>query len=136
MTRPRSTRKQYLEVPTGIVRSLRVACAHLPEAYEEPAFAGVRWRIRGHTLVHALTIDTAAGPITHITFHSAGEELDALVAYGDPFFVGWGPGLVAMVLRQDGTTDWAEVKELLTESYCLLAPKKLIALLGAERPEA
>lgn len=25
-------------------------------------------------------------------------------------------------------------KELLTESYCLLAPKKLVALLGAARP--
>jgi hypothetical protein len=41
-----------------------------------------------------------------------------------------------MVLRDDGTTDWTEVRELLTESYCLLAPKKLIARLGSTRPEA
>ncbi len=54
---------------------------------------------------------------------------------GDPFFPGWGAGLVAVVLRQDGTTDWAEVKELVTESYCLLAPKKLVARLGATRPD-
>jgi hypothetical protein len=39
------------------------------------------------------------------------------------------------VLRQDGTTDWDEVKELVTESYCLLAPKKLVALLGARRTD-
>ena len=42
---------------------------------------------------------------------------------------------MAMVLR-DGTTDREEVKELLTESYCLLAPKKLIARLGEARPDA
>lgn len=64
-----------------------------------------------------------------MTFHAAGEELEALPATGDPFYPGWGPGLVAMVLRDDGTTDWTEVRELLTDSYRLLAPKKLIARL-------
>ena len=56
------------------------------------------------------------------------------VGFGDPFSRGWDDGLVTMVLRDDGSTDWGEVKEILTESYCLLAPKKLIALLGAARP--
>ena len=36
-------------------------------------------------------------------------------ATGYPFFPGWGGGLVTMVLRDDGMTDWGEVKELLTE---------------------
>jgi hypothetical protein len=40
-----------------------------------------------------------------------------------------------MVLREDGTTDWTEVEEVLIESYCLLAPKKLIARLGDARPD-
>lgn len=118
----------YLDVPVAIVRRLRAACAHLPEAYEEQAFAGVRWRIRGNTLVHVVTRDRGEGPLTYMTFHARGEELEALVAMGDPFFPGWGGGLVAMVLRDD--TDWEEVKELVTDSYCLLAPKKLIARLG------
>jgi hypothetical protein len=30
-----------------------------------------------------------------------------------------------MVLDDD--TDWEEVRELVTESYCVLAPKKLVA---------
>ena len=125
----------YAEVPATIVRRLRAACAHLPEAYEEPAWEGVRWRIRTRTLAHVVTVVRDDGPVTVVTFHAAGEEHDALLAMGDPFFPGWGPGLVAMVLREDGTTDWDEVQELVTESYCLLAPKKLIARLGDVRRE-
>jgi hypothetical protein len=125
---------EYLDVPVAIVRRLRAACAHLPEAYEERAFAGVRWRIRGSTLAHVVTKDHEGGPVTYVTFHAAGEELEALPAMGHPFYPGWGAGLVAMVLRDDGTTDWDEVRELVTDSYCLLAPKKLIARLGPPRP--
>lgn len=33
----------------------------------------------------------------------------------------------------DGQTDWDVVAELMTESYCVLAPKKLVALV--DRPE-
>lgn len=119
----------YLDVPIEIVQRVRAACAHLPEAYEEQAFAGVRWRIRGRTLAHLVTRQHPQGPVTYVTFHAAGEELEALPAMGDPFYPGWGAGLIALVLRDDGTTDWTEVTELLTDSYRLLAPKKLIARL-------
>jgi len=40
------------------------------------------------------------------------------------------PTVVGLVL--DAHTDWSEVAELVTESYCLLAPKKLVALM--DRP--
>src|ERR1041384_120152 len=126
--------REYLEVPAAIVRRVRAACAHLPEAYEEQAFAGVRWRIRSNTLAHLVRRDRGQGAVTYVTVHARREEIEALVAMGDPFFPGWGPGLLTIVLREDGTTDWEEVKELVTESYCMLAPKKLIALLGSMRP--
>lgn len=126
---------EYLDVPADILRRVRAAAAHLPEASEEQAYQGVRWRIRGNTLLHVVTRISEQGPLTHMTVHAAGEELDVLVAIGDPYFPGWGAGLLAMVLRDDGTTDWEEVRELITESYCLLAPKKLVALLGDVRPE-
>lgn len=64
---------------------------------------------------------------------SPDDERDALVATGHPFFVlGWGRNAVGMVLDDD--TDWDEVTEIVTESYCVLAPMKLVALV--ERPEA
>lgn len=125
------------EVPTPstIADRVRVACAHLPEAYEEQPRGGFRWRIRGQTLAALTTREHDNGLVTYVTFHAA-EELDHLVATGHPFYPGWGGGLVAMVLTDDEWTDWQDVRELLTESYCLLAPKKLIARLGAARPEA
>ena len=33
----------------------------------------------------------------------------------------------------DDGVDWAEVRELLTDSYCLLAPRRLVA--AVDRPE-
>jgi hypothetical protein len=45
---------------------------------------------------------------------------------GRPFFAPpWRGDDVGMLL--DGDVDWDEVAELLTESYCLLAPKRLAA---------
>ena len=36
---------EYAEVPLAIVTELRSVCLGLPEAYEEPAWVGTRWRI-------------------------------------------------------------------------------------------
>ena len=123
---------KYLDVPLPILQRVRAAVARLPEVNEEQAFAGVRWRVRGSTLAHLVTRQNPQGPVTYVTFHAAGEELEALPAMGDPFYPGWGAGLIAMVLRDDDTTDWTEVAELLTDSYRLIAPKKLIARLDDE----
>jgi hypothetical protein len=117
---------EYADVPDAVLAELRAVCLGLPESYEEQAWTGRRWRIRKRTFVHVLTIDSPAGPTTVMTFRAAGEELGVLHRSGHPFFrPGWGRDVVGMVL--DGDTDWSEVAELLTESYCVLAPKKLAA---------
>lgn len=122
-------RPKQVEVPEGIVERVRDACAQLPEANEERAWGGYRWRIRGSTLADLKAWELDDGRSTRVTFHAAGEG-HHLIAMGHPFYPGWGDGLIAMVLTDDEKTDWADVRELLTESYCLLAPKKLIAQLG------
>jgi hypothetical protein len=72
-------------------------------------------------------------PITVLTFQSTGDELVAFSNLGHPFYRPvWRPGIVGIVL--DAQTDWAEVGEVLTESYCLLAPKKLVEQVN--RPQA
>ena len=125
------------EVPGEVVAALRGICLALPEAHEEEAWVGQRWRIRTRTFAHVVAIADgwppayarafgADGPMTVLTFRSSGDELAALSAVGHPFVrPPWAPGVVGMVLGPD--VDWAEVAELVTESYCLLAPQRLAA---------
>ena len=118
-----------------VVARIGTICLALPETVEEDAWVGVRWRIGTKTFAHVVPIEggapaayaTAAGtngPATVLTFRSAGDELETLTAIGPPFFKPvWFRDIVGLVL--DDITDWDEVAELLTESYCLLAPRRL-----------
>lgn len=122
--------------PSGdvVARIARTALA-LPDAYEEDAWTGVRWRVRNKTFAHVLVAQegyTSAyrdmtgvtEPTTVLTFRSSGDELLALANAGPPFYQPpWSPTVVGMVLDDD--TDWDEVAELVTESYRFCAPQKL-----------
>jgi YjbR len=122
---------EYADVPADMLGELRTICLGLPDAYEQQAWAGTRWCVRKRSFAHVLTLDSPVGFSTVLSFRSSGAELAALRASGHPFFrPGWGDNVVGMVL--DGATDWDEVAELLTESFCIMAPKKLVALV--ERP--
>jgi predicted DNA-binding protein (MmcQ/YjbR family) len=135
---------EYPDVPDGVLGELSAICLALPEAYQETAWRGIRWRIRSRTFAHVLAIDEdepsvyvrAAGPdgaATLLTFQCPADEIDALVRSGHPFFKpDWSPTIVGMVIEAD--VDWTEVTELLTESYCLLAPKKLVTLVDRPGP--
>jgi hypothetical protein len=103
---------------------------------------GTRWRIRTRTFAHVVTAGpdhqvayaraaATAQPTCVLTFRSPGDEIEGLIATGYPFFKpGWGTDVMGLVL--DDGVDWDEVAELLIESYCVLAPKKLAALV--DRP--
>lgn len=130
---------EHADVAPDVVGRLGKICLALPEAIEEDAWVGTRWRIRNSTFAHVVAIDhgrpvayaAAAGtdgPATVLTFRSADDELHALGAIGAPFFKPvWFRDIVGIVL--DGDTDWVEVAELVTESYRHLAPKGLAARL-------
>lgn len=130
------------EVPLDVLARLRAVCLSFPDVYEEPAWTGIRWRVRTHTFAHVYRTDWArsaspsaralatGGLTTTLTFRSGGEEFEALTNAGAPFFrVSWGANVVGMRLDTDTVTgtDWAEVAELLTESYRVQAPKRLAA---------
>ncbi len=40
---------EYADVPDALLDELRAVCLGLPEAYEEQAWTGRRWRIRKRT---------------------------------------------------------------------------------------
>jgi predicted DNA-binding protein (MmcQ/YjbR family) len=133
-------------VPEPVVARLREICLPLPEASEHEAWTGTAWRVRTRTFAHVVVVADGwppaylgamgvladdGGPTTVLTFRSAGDELEALGNLGPPYFrPPWHPGAVGMVLG--GDVDWGEVTELVTESYCLMAPAALAELV--DRP--
>jgi hypothetical protein len=73
------------------------------------------------------TVDDGDAQKVMIMFRSNPPEFDALLHGGHPFFrPGWGHNVMCMVI--DDGVDWDEVAELLADSYCIQAPKKLAAL--------
>jgi hypothetical protein len=123
------------EVPDEVVGVVRSICLALPEVYEEQAWTGTRWRVRARTFAHVLLIDAGwppvyareagtDGPVCVLMFRSSGIEVDVLRRQGIPFFAPvWRDDEVGLMLGDE--VDWAEVTGLLTESYCVVAPKKL-----------
>jgi hypothetical protein len=136
---PQPRRRYHDDVPGDIVRRIGERCLALPETRQEPAWVGTRWRVRTRTFAHVLGIDgdEVDGSVV-LAFRASGEELEVLGHLGHPFLVlGWGRNALGLVL--DAETDWDEVGELVVESYCTLAPKRLVALVDrpaeAEPPE-
>jgi hypothetical protein len=129
-------KKPRIEPDGEVVARLGAIALALPEAVEQDAWTGVRWRIRSKTFAHVMVgqegyessfrdITGIAEPTTVLTFRSSGDELVALVHAGLPFYrPPWSPTIVGMVL--DDATDWVEVAELVTESYRFCAPQKLV----------
>jgi hypothetical protein len=123
------------DVAPSIVAELRAICLGLPEVKEEEAWAGTRWTVRKRNFAHVVAIADgwppayaraagSDGPLTVVTFRAPPTELEAYRHAGAPFFKPvWFPDIVGMVIDDD--VDWTEIAELITDSYCVLAPKKL-----------
>jgi hypothetical protein len=130
------------DVSPTILARLRSICDALPEVYEEQAWVGVRWCVRKRTFAHVLVIDDGwppayaraaglDGPACVLMFRASGAEVAVLREGGPPYFAPpWRGDEVGLVI--DEGADWGEVAELLTDSYCVLAPKVLRA--QVERP--
>src|SRR4051812_48439374 len=111
------------DVVPELLDRVRAICMALPEAYEEPAWIGVRWRVRKRTFAHVVTIEPDGpasfrsafdvdGEATVVTFRATHDEREALVGQGKPFYyAGWGRDVMGVLL--DHRTDWDEVAELL-----------------------
>jgi len=104
---------------------IRRICLDLPEAYEEETWGEATFRVRKKIFAMAADHDGAGT----VCMKALREEHQALLSHGDPFFypsyVG-SKGWIGIDLRSK-TVDWAEVSELVRESYRLVAPKKLSA---------
>ncbi len=109
------------DVPAEWIRRIGILLTEFPQCIEEDAWTGVRWRVGQATVAH---IFGGEDQLFRITFRAEHDEVMALQHLGPPYFkADWGGNVVGMILDDD--TDWDEVAELLTDSYCLQAPASL-----------
>jgi len=126
------------QVPTDLLSKLRLVCLELPEAREQSAWTGTRWNIGTKNFAHVLMINAGwppayaeaaktAGPVCVLTFRLPREQCAAERFRRAPFFRPvWFPNIAGMTLGK--RVDWDEVEALIKDSYRVLAPKKLAAL--------
>ncbi len=108
-------------VPEHWVLRLGRILRPLPRVQEENAWVGTRWRVGQATVAHVFG---GEDQLFRITFRAEPDEVMAFQHLGAPYFKSeWGGNVVGMVLDDD--TDWEELAELLTDSYCLQAPQHL-----------
>lgn len=117
---------------------LRKACLALPEAQEVEAWGEPTFRIRNKLFAMYAAPNNHHGGGRPALWCKAAPGNQALMVRAEPdrYFVPpyVGPsGWVGVWL--DRSPDWAEVNGLLRDSYRLVAPKKLAALLASEDDE-
>ncbi|USQ78159.1 MmcQ/YjbR family DNA-binding protein [Ornithinimicrobium faecis] len=109
------------DVPPEWIQRLSDLFDTLPEAYQERAWVGTRWRVGQATIAHVFG---GEDQLFRVVFRAELGEVMVFEHSGPPYFkAGWGDNVVGIVL--DESTDWEELGEMLTESYCLQAPKHL-----------
>lgn len=117
------------EVPGEWIDRLDRVFDDLPECSREGAWVGTRWRVGQATVAHVFGGEDQA---FRIIFRAEASEVMAFEHLGPPYFrVGWGNDVVGIILDED--TDWAELREMLIDSYCVQAPERLASQVA--RPE-
>ena len=124
------------EVPEEVVERVSALCLALPEVTVRVDASLTRTRstahsfdIRRRSFCLLVAVEGPTGkPVPLLVLRANSDERDALLSMGYPFFASRaGRDRVGVQLTDD--TDWEEIRELVTESYRRLAPKKLTALL-------
>ena len=116
------------------IERVRATCGALPKVVDRGGVAsgvgalsgtGVfNFTVSRRVVARMFVLDPGGRESVVLWLRAAPEEREALVQSGHPFFRA-GPREVGVVI--DDATDWAEVAELVTESYVLVAPKRLAA---------
>ena len=115
---------------------IRTLCLALPEVTVRVDYSLTRARstaqsfdIRRRSFCLLVAVEGRAGkPIPLLVLRTGPDEREALLSIGHPFFASRAGRDRIVVVLTDGT-DWEEIRQLVTESYRILAPKKLTALL-------
>jgi YjbR len=131
-----SRESEPVKIPEDIVERVRRLCLELPEVTVriDESLAGTRSRAysfdirrRSFCLLVAKA-DSGGNSVPLLVVRADPEQRDVWLSVGPPFFApNSGRGRIGVLLTHG--TDWEEIRGLVTDSYRVLAPKKLTALL-------
>jgi YjbR len=129
-----------IEVPEDILKRVSAMCLALPEVTVRVDGSLTSARSTAHSFdirrrsfcLLVARQDPIGKPVPLLVLRADPDELDALLSMGHPFFAPRA-GRNRIGIRLTDDTDWEEIRELLTESYQRLAPKKLTRLLDWQR---
>ena len=130
-----------VEVPGDIEGRIRTLCLALPEVTVRVDYSLTRTRstaqsfdIRRRSFCLLVAMESSTGK-SHplLVLRADPVEREALLSIGHPFFLPRRAGHDRVGVWLTSDTDWEEIRELVTESYRVLAPKKLTALLDEQR---
>ena len=135
-TRQASNVRPQVEIPEDVGTRVRTLCLALPEVTVRVDYSQTRQRstavsfdIRRRSFCLLVAREGRTGTaVPLLVLRADPDEGQALLSLGPPFFAPRaGRGRIGVLLTED--TDWDEIRELVIESYRVLAPKKLTALL-------
>ena len=117
------------DVPPELFDRISTRCLALPETTRRSDKWAHAFEIRRKPFAWLFSMPNDDGrPVIGLVVDANPEERHALLAGGHPYFAAMhNERRLGIVLDDD--TDWGEVSELITESYRMLAPKKLSKLL-------
>jgi YjbR protein len=130
---------ETVAIPRDIEERVRRLCLALPKVTVRIDESRSKWRSTAHSFdirrrsfcLLVATMDPVGMRATRLVLRADPDDREALLSMGYPYFVPRARSdRVGVVLTNE--TDWDEICELVTESYRILAPKKLIALLDQE----
>lgn len=128
-----------VKIPEQVYERVRALCLALPEVtvrVDQPRISGrsPAWSydIRRRSFCLLVAVKGRNGkPAPRLVLRVDPRDREALVSLGHPYFCPQAGHRHRdrIGVRRTDDTDWEEIRELVTESYRLLAPKKLTRLL-------
>jgi hypothetical protein len=128
-------KREHDRMADGLAR-ITAVCDGLPEAQHEMKTTHTAYSVRGKKFAYHLVEHHGDGRIAFECKAAPGENTAMVASEPERYFLpkymahhGW-----VGVWLDAGPVDWDEVRELMTEAYCLMAPKRLAAQVTASLP--
>ena len=120
-----------VEIDPVILDPLREICLAYPEAAEAIAFGSPTFQVRSKNfaMVHKPDTRVSVWCKAPVGGQEAWIATDPDRYYAPPYL---GPkGWIAAWISPECSPDWSAIEDIIDESYRLIAPKRLVAMIGA-----